>query len=260
MKNSSIGYGPSKLKHMKDLAKISVFSFTLLVLLSILFGSCKKKDNNPSNPAPEIVTDIELNIYHTVKIGTQIWMVENLRTRTYNDGDTVPMLLEYSVTDTTPRYIWYNNNDFIYRFAYGALYNWYAVNTGKLAPKGWHVASYNEWMTLINYLGGASVAGGKMKTKGDLQHGDGLWWPPNTGATNESGFSAFPAGECRVMDSIWFNGNNTQAHWWSSTREHNFSWPFDFPWSFEVIQDTTSIRFLNHWPGNMLYSVRCIKN
>lgn len=246
---------------MKDLGKFSIFSFTFLVLLSILLGSCKKKENNPSSPTTsEIVTDIELNIYHTVKIGTQIWMVENLRTRTYNDGDTVPLLLEYSATDTTPRYIWYNNNDFIYRFAFGALYNWYAVRTGKLAPKGWHVASYNEWMTLINYLGGVDVAGGKMKTKGLLQYGDGLWWNPNMGATNESGFSAFPAGVCRVRDSIWFNGCFAQAHWWSSTRgQISSSWPFDWPVCFEIDNDSTSVRIRN-WPGNNLYSVRCIKD
>ena len=237
---------------MKYLIKFSFFSFSFLVLLSLLVVSCKKEDNSQANE-PEIVFDIESNMYHTVKIGTQIWMVENLRTRTYNDGDTIPMLMENSSSDTTPRYIWYDNDQFKYIYAYGALYNWYTVKTGKLAPKGWHIPTYNEWLTLINYLGGDSVAGGKMKTTGDLQHGTGLWSGLNIGATNESGFSAFPSGECMKADSIWFIGGSVQGFWWSSTSDH------DFPWSFWVANNHVFITNSHHYP-EMLNSVRCIKD
>jgi uncharacterized protein (TIGR02145 family) len=159
------------------------------------------------------VTDIDGNIYHTVTIGSQVWLVENLKVTQYNDGTPIPLVTVG--TDwgnlTTPAYCWYNNSYATYGSVYGALYNWYAVNTGKLCPPGWHVPTSAEWTVLTNYLGGESEAGGKLKETGTTH-----WASPNTGATNETGFTALPGGSRYNTGSfqlnITFNGL-----WWSST-------------------------------------------
>jgi uncharacterized protein (TIGR02145 family) len=143
------------------------------------------------------VNDKDGNVYNTVTIGTQVWMKENLKTMKYNDGTSIPNVTVDATWAalTTPAYCWYNNNA-AYKPTYGALYNWYTVNTGKLCPAGWHVPTEAEWTTLTDYLGGASVAGGKLKESGTAH-----WSSPNTGATNESGFTALPGG--------WRNSNGT---------------------------------------------------
>ena len=101
------------------------------------------------------VTDIEGNIYKTIQIGTQEWMAENLKTTKYNDNTEIPLITENSNwgSTTTPGYCWVNNDRTTYKNIYGALYNWYTVNTGKLCPTGWHVSTDAEWTTLVNYLG-----------------------------------------------------------------------------------------------------------
>ena len=157
------------------------------------------------------VTDIDGNVYRTVKIGTQIWMAENLKTTSFNDSTSIP-----NVTDqvtwaslTTPGYCWYNDSIY-YKNSFGALYNWYTVNTGKLAPKGWHVATDEEWAILTTFLGD-SVAGGKLKETGTLN-----WTAPNTGATNVTGFTALPGGG-RGDDNGTFDFKGTISFWWTST-------------------------------------------
>ena len=141
----------------------------------------------PSNT----VTDIDGNVYHTVKIGTQVWMVENLKTTKYNDGTPIPLVTANSswAILTTPGYCFYNNDANVNKATYGAMYNWYIVNTGKLCPAGWHVPIDAEWTTLTNYLGSENAAGGKLKEFG-ISH----WVTPNDGTTNSSGFTALPAG------------------------------------------------------------------
>jgi len=137
-----------------------------------------------------IVKDIDGNVYKTVVIGDQEWTTENLRTSRFSDG--TPIAIETDMTNwvqiNTPAYSWCNN-DIANKSPYGALYNWYAVNSGKLCPAGWHVPTDAEWTKLTGLLGGADVAGGKLKAAG-TDH----WKSPNTGATNETGFSAVPAG------------------------------------------------------------------
>src|ERR1035437_3093980 len=128
----------------------------LIVLSAVLFTGCSKKDdplNQENNQNTSTVTDKDGNVYHTVTIGTQTWMVENLKTTKYNDGTAIPNVT--SVTGwrnlTTGAYCNYEN-DIANGTKYGHLYNWYAVNTGKLAPKGWHVPTDAEWQTLGNYV------------------------------------------------------------------------------------------------------------
>jgi uncharacterized protein (TIGR02145 family) len=157
------------------------------------------------------MSDIDGNTYNTVTIGTQEWMAENLKTTKYNDGSAIP-----NVTDnpawaalTTGAYCWYNN-DIGKKAYYGALYNYYAVvDSRNLCPSGWHIPTDAEFTTLTTYLGGENVAGGKLKA-------NTLWTSPNTGATNESGFSAFPSGY-RGYSGTFVNIND-HGLWWSSTK------------------------------------------
>ncbi len=126
------------------------------------------------------VSDIEGNTYKTIKIGTQTWMAENLKTTKYKDGSEIPNITNNGDYDNNPA-----NSE-----TYGRLYNWYTVDDDKgVCPEGWHVPDDAEYTVLTDYLGGESVAGGKMKETG-TEH----WNSPNTGATNESGFTGLPRG------------------------------------------------------------------
>lgn len=156
-------------------------------------------------------TDFDNNKYATVKIGTQIWMAENLKTTHYKNGTAIT----YPGTNnsawesnTNGAYAWYNNDEVTYKNTYGALYNWYAVNTNNLCPTGWHVPSDDEWTTLTTYLGGESIAGGKLKATT-------LWNSPNTGATNLTGFTAYPGGYRNEFGTYSYFGN--YGYWLSST-------------------------------------------
>ena len=205
---------------MKKLLKISV-----LVLLVII--ACKKENNSPSSPyngkttavfnssvTYGTLTDQDGNVYKTITIGTQTWMAENLRTTKYNDGTAIPKVTGASswVNLTTGAYCNVNNTENTDSVAtYGRLYNLYAVNTGKLAPSGWHVPADAEWIILRSYLGGLGVAGRKMKEI-DTTH----WIAPNYGATNESGFTALPSGLRSYSDGT-FSYVGSIAFYWSST-------------------------------------------
>jgi uncharacterized protein (TIGR02145 family) len=159
------------------------------------------------------LTDIEGNVYKTITIGTQTWMAENLKTIKYNDGTAIPLVTDAAWgTMTTPAYCWYNN-DAAYKDTYGAMYNWYTVNTGKLCPSGWHVPTDAEWTILTTYLGGVSVAGGKLKETGTTH------WSINTGADNETGFTAVPGGG--RGDNGMFDLIEDISATWSSTESNS---------------------------------------
>jgi uncharacterized protein (TIGR02145 family) len=164
----------------------------------------------------QTVADIDGNIYNTVIIGEQVWMAENLKTTKYSDGTNILMVtdsISWSVTGL-PAYCWYSNTS-LYKDIFGALYNWQAVNTGKLAPEGWHVPTEEEWTDLTDFLGGERIAGGKMKDPGTISIGTGYWFTPNSGATNQSGFTAFGGGT-RELDGA-FNYLFSYGLWWTST-------------------------------------------
>lgn len=177
---------------------------------------------NTLKPFPangSIVKDTDGNIYHTLVIGNQVWLQENLKTTKYRNGD--PIL---NITDpakwsagnlSTGAYSNYNNDPRISNI-YGRLYNWYAVNDKRgLCPSGWHIPSKAEWDELINHLGGNSIAGGKLK-----EAGYSYWDSPNSGATNESGFTALPAGYREIDGS--FQGLKHVTYLWSSTKITDF--------------------------------------
>jgi len=143
-----------------------------------------------TNP-PSLPSDFDGNYYHTVVIGTQTWMVDNLLVTHFRDGTNIPNVTDNTAWAglTTPGYCWYNNDFATYKATYGALYNWYTVSTGNLCPVGWHVPSDAEWTTLGTFLGGDNIAGSKLK-----EVGTNHWSSPNTDATNETGFTALPGG------------------------------------------------------------------
>ena len=189
----------------KCLDQISPWLIMGLVLF-ITYG-CTKEE-----AAEEKITDADGNIYTSVTIGTQTWMVENLKTTKYNDGTAIP-----NVTDNTGwgalltgAYCWYQN-DISNKNPYGALYNAFVGATGKLCPSGWHVPSVDEWNTLTTYLGGQLVAGGKLKEAGTAH-----WITPNTGATNESGFTALPGGSRQFYNGT-YSGIGVIGIYWSAT-------------------------------------------
>ena len=154
------------------------------------------------------VADVEGNIYKTIAIGSQVWMAENLKTITYNDGTEIPFVPDVTEWSglSTPAYSWYDNDTVVY----GAFYNWHAVATGKLCPEGWHVPDDNEWAELVAFLGGSAVAGGKMKEIGTAH-----WSSPNSGADNKSGFTALPGGYRTAAGE--YNSIRRHGFWWSST-------------------------------------------
>jgi uncharacterized protein (TIGR02145 family) len=156
--------------------------------------------------------DINGNEYHWVTIGTQQWMVENLKTTKYRDGSAIPVITDNGLwaADTAGSMCYYNNDEATYKSTYGALYNWHAVdNINLLAPTGWRVPSDADWTTLTTFLGGDTVAGGKLKEMG-LSH----WNTPNTGATDDYGFKGLPGGYRDVTGAFGAVGN--YAYHWSS--------------------------------------------
>ena len=161
------------------------------------------------------VSDVESNIYNVVLIGSQLWLQENLKTTKYNDGTSIPNVTDDALWSSlsTDAYCWYNNDAATFKDTYGALYDWYAIKTGKLCPTGWHVPTEDEWTTLKYYLGDESVAGGKLKEVGTTH-----WISPNTGADNSTGFTALPGGYRSHITGA-FSDIGLIGSWWSSTAE-----------------------------------------
>lgn len=196
------------------------------------------------------VKDVDGNVYKAVTIGTQVWMAENLKTTKYNDGTAIPLVKDDKVWEAlnTPAYCWYKNDAATNKNKYGALYNWYTVNTNKLCPSGWHVSTDAEWTALTTYLKGDSVAGGKLKEAGTVH-----WQGPNTGATNESGFTALPGGyRISYGGSFGYIGNN--GYWWSPVKDSSSIA------SYRYIGYGTRNLFSTSYSKHSGFSVRCIRD
>lgn len=192
-------------------------------------------------------TDGDNNNYPVVTIGTQTWMAENLKTTKYNDGTGIQLITDAILwsADISGAYCWYNNDPATYKATYGALYNWYTVNTGKLCPTGWHMPTDPEWVTLTTYMGGIAVAGGNLKETGTTH-----WQSPNTGAVDESGFTALPGGYRNPDGSFGFVG--FYGTWWSATVG-----TAEIAWRMDYSDDDFYSITVGKNPG---YSVRCIKD
>lgn len=194
------------------------------------------------------VNDLDGNNYKTIRIGSQTWMLENLRTTKYNDGTAIPLVSDKSawIILSTPAYCWYNN-DSTYKNLYGVLYNGYAVNTNKLCPNGWHISTDAEWTTLIEILGGENVAGGKLKELGTTH-----WREPNSYATNESGFTALPGGT-RYTNGLFFT-IKTIGYWWTFTGSNVLNGRYR---SMSSTNGAVSRNYIDSTNG---FSVRCVKD
>lgn len=195
------------------------------------------------------VTDIDGNHYETVVIGDQLWMAENLRTSSYNDGSPITKVTNAAFwsSQSSGAYCWYNDDSTSYESVYGKLYNWYAMDNGDLCPLGWHVPDTAEWDGMINYLGGASVASGILKETGTL-----YWHTPNFGATDSLDFSARPGG-MRTSNGV-FTNITSLAYFWTSTDFASFN-----AYCRNMYYNSTSVTTGNE-DKNIGYSVRCIKD
>jgi uncharacterized protein (TIGR02145 family) len=194
------------------------------------------------------ITDIEGNKYDTVGIGTQIWMSSNLRVTKLNDGTQISPGADTSVwlNGDIPQYCWNDNDSVTYKNPWGALYNWYTVNTGKLCPTGWHVPSDSDLTVLTTFLGGESAAGGKLK-----EVGTSLWYYQNIGATNSSGFTWLPAG---MRGYGMFGGVGIDGFTWTNTESSTTN-----AWFRSVIRSSAAVSRANTAKKDGL-SVRCLKN
>lgn len=207
------------------------------------------------------ITDVEGNIYNTVTIGSQTWMMENLKTTHYRDSTLIPILKDSAAwaNTTSDAYCWYKNDSIAYKENFGALYNWYTVNTGKLAPKGWHVASADEWLLLENNI---STYINKSKSIAKTIASKVLWaralnsgtvgYEPNL--NNYSGFNALPGGY-RLNNIHSFSKMDSIGAWWTSSQSDTIR----FSWSISIANDQSTIdrRAQQKWYG---FSVRCIKD
>ncbi|HOW26570.1 MAG TPA: FISUMP domain-containing protein [Bacteroidales bacterium] len=192
--------------------------------------------------------------YATVQIGDQCWMAKNL-----NTGTMVVGTIEQSDNGTVEKNCYENesgNCD-----TYGGLYQWHeameyetAEGVRGICPYGWHIPTDGEWTVLTTYLGGNSVAGGKMKSTGTLEEATGLWYAPNTGATNESGFTGLPGGSRSSTGSL-FLGIHADGSFWSSSRHYT-----DFVWFRRLIFNSAAIERSDSTFGDDGFSVRCIRD
>jgi len=238
-----------------------------LFLFALIICSCDKEENPESNTTKNsaifnsnltygTMVDQEGNTYKTIIIGNQTWMAENLRTTKFCDGSNIPNVSDKTSWHSlnTGAYCNFNNtlkSDSIILF--GRLYNWYAVtDSRKLAPEGWHIPSKSEWDVLTNYLGGLSVAGGKLKEVGNTH-----WLSPNKGGTNESGFTALPSGFRGVNDGKdSFEYMNFASIWWTSSTYDN-----KYAWSRAITSESSSVS-VDYEDSHKVYgmSIRCIKD
>ncbi len=217
----------------------------------MLISSCEedKKDvNDDANPN-------DGNTYASVTIGNQVWMKENLKTTTYNDGTNINEITENNDWKTFgigAAYCWYQNDQATHQDKYGALYNWHAVNSNKLCPVGWHVPSDTEWSTLNAYLsqnGHYNEEGTALKTTVEWID---QWGNPLGAGTNNYGFSAYPAGARTEMGA--FTNKGMSAGWWTSNEFSD-----DAAISFGV---SAYNNLLSKGQGSKAFgrSVRCIRD
>jgi uncharacterized protein (TIGR02145 family) len=228
-----------------------------LVLLIISLNSCEV--NEPGvfpdyTGQTDIITDIDGNHYKTIGIGTQIWMQENLEVTHLANGEKI-ILLESNLdwrnkNLNTGAYCWYDDDSVNNRSIYGGLYNFYAFKTGLLCPTGWHVPSQNDWNTLVDFLGGKDVAGGKL-----IDFESKYWIDPIHYVDNNFKFLALPGGS-RHPETAEFQGKGIWACWWANrtSKEDDSKAPVIVIGKDEIALNE------NYIYKNGGASIRCVKN
>ena len=206
------------------------------------------------------IADIDGNTYNIVHIGTQVWMAENLATTRYSNNTPIPNVTDNAAWSAliTPAYCWFNNDETAYKPVYGALYNWYAANTGNLCPTGWHVPSDDEFSAMEGFLGLPADSLSNWAWRGvAIQLGNQLkntgGWSVGGNGTNTSGFSALPGGYRYGLNGIFTNLTDI-TYWWTSTPQNS-----TLAWYRELASNhTTSYRAAVEYHGGKY--VRCLKN
>lgn len=241
--------------------KTDKIKIILVFAISISLSACQKENseniyNNKttavfnSEKTYGVLTDQDGNTYKTITIGSQTWMAENLRTTKYRNGEAIPRITDYDAWRkiSAGAYCNYRNTNNIDTIAtFGRLYNWYTViDERNLAPQGWHIPTKEEFQVLIDYLGGDTVAGRKMKEIG-LSH-----WITYNDANNESGFTALPAGS-RYGFGPYLNIGVWNILWSNSEKDETTAWYFKIAAGKAGIEQVNFFKEYGH-------SVRCIKD
>lgn len=202
------------------------------------------------------VTDIDGNIYKTVSIGTQTWMAENLKVTHFQNGDLIPNETDLGKWGyfqiTTSAYCWYNN-DSSNKNIYGALYNWYAASdTRNIAPTGWHVASAQDWMTLEKYMNPFNIEQSNCGYR--LRETTSAHWKNINDLsliTNQTGFTALPAGKVATLPFGFMEIGNAYAYFWTNTGTLDGS---------TCVYLDSEISIDNMQPNCKGFSIRCVKD
>lgn len=254
----TFGDGPGKSTQHPSVVYTVPGWYTISLSATNIYGSDTKTVFNYIKVGQlDSIKDYEGNAYLTVKIGNQWWMAENLKSTVFNDGTPIPQVTDSAFWSalSTPAYCWYNN-DISNKNIYGTLYNWFAVNSAKLAPIGWHVPSDDDFKQLEMTLGmtlaqvdstyfRGTDQGVKIKKKSG--------WPEYTNGTNTSGFSAIPGGYRIPQGS--FIGQGHLAGWWSSSLQEGV-----FPWCRNVFSNPGDIVARYGYIKTAGFSVRCVKD
>ncbi len=210
------------------------------------------------------VSDIDGNVYSTVQIGDQLWMAENLKTTTYNDGISIELIENDSAwnNDSTGAYCWYDNDQVTNADTYGAIYNWHAVNTGNLCPDGWHVPTDEEWKTLEMELGMSQTEADNSSHRGTNEGsklaGNGTLWNSgsvrNNDAFGSSGFTALPGGQRAPYGEYGddFKLMEVEGYWWTGTEPSN-NWRY-IGWG------GSGVYRHNNTSPKYGFSVRCLRD
>ena len=238
---------------LKIFSRLSLLcNVAFLLSAFVLFSSFTKgkgatKSKAISQVIPTTVTDVDGNSYKIIKIGSQQWMLENLKTKHYRNGKAIPFVKDSTrwAVFTSGAFCFYANDSDNIKL-HGLLYNWFAVNdSNKLCPTGWHVPSENDWNALEENLGGVTVAGGKMKDTVAL-------WSNSFGGTNESGFKGLPSG-CRTNKGT-FNSFGFYGLWWTSSENYT-----TYAWYRGIDYNSTDL-FRHYYYKRYGFSVRCLKD
>jgi uncharacterized protein (TIGR02145 family) len=231
---------------MKTKIRTLIFSLQFIGLI-IIASSCKKSDTMTPLVDDTKIMDYDRNVYTTVTIGSQVWLSENLKTTSFLNGDPIPTTKLDISSEVGPVYQWAYNDDTTNVNPYGRLYTWYTVSDSrKICPTGFHVPSDDEFEFLKSFLGGEAISGGKLKESGTAH-----WLTPNTGATNETGFTALPGGY-RTLNGIFVSLTN--SGWlWSSSIDAPLAWGQSF-------HNDDNIMLRGGYYKAAGVSVRCLKD